>query len=51
MTDTRQVRKIFESRAKAETDLQRLQEKVQHAVENKDRVSELKILLLPAMKG
>ena len=39
MTDTRQdkVRKLFESRAKAETELQRLQEKVQDAVENKDR--------------
>ena len=31
------VRKLFESRAKAETELQRLQEKVQDAVENKDR--------------
>ena len=39
MTDTRQdkVEKLFESRAKAETELQRLQEKVQDAVENKDR--------------
>ena len=39
MTDNRQdkVRKLFESRAKAETELQRLQEKVQDAVENKDR--------------
>ena len=39
MTDTRQdkVRKLFESRAKAETELQKLQEKVQDAVENKDR--------------
>ena len=39
MTDTRKdkVRKLFESRAKAETELQRLQEKVQDAVENKDR--------------
>ena len=39
MTDTRQdkVRKLFESRAKAETELQRLLEKVQDAVENKDR--------------
>ena len=31
------VKKLFESRAKAETELQRLQEKVQDAVENKDR--------------
>ena len=31
------VRKLFESRAKAETKLQRLQGKVQDAVENKDR--------------
>ena len=39
MTDTRQdkVRKLFESRAKAETELQRLQEKNQDAMENKDR--------------
>ena len=39
MTDTRQdkVRKLFESRVKAETELQRLQEKVQDAVENNDR--------------
>ena len=39
MTDTRRdkVRKLFESRAKAESELQRLQEKVQDAVENKDR--------------
>ena len=39
MTDARQdkVKKLFESRAKAETELQRLQEKVQDAVENKDR--------------
>ena len=39
MTDTRQdkVRKLFESRAKAETELQRFQEKVQDAVQNKDR--------------
>ena len=39
MTDTRQdkVRKLFEIRAKAESELQRLQEKVQDAVENKDR--------------
>ena len=39
MTDTRQdkVRKLFESRAKAETELQRLQEKVQDAVDNKGR--------------
>ena len=39
MTDIRQdkVRKLFESRAKAETELQRLQEKVQDAVENKNR--------------
>ena len=39
MTDTRQdkVRKLFESCAKAENELQRLQEKVQDAVENKDR--------------
>ena len=31
------VRKLIESRAKAETELQRLQEKVQDAAENKDR--------------
>ena len=31
------VEKLFESRAKAETELQRLQEKIQDAVENKDR--------------
>ena len=31
------VRKGFESRAKAEIELQRLREKVQDAVENKDR--------------
>ena len=39
MTDARpdNVRKLFESRAKAETELQRLQEKVHDAVENKDR--------------
>ena len=39
MTDARQdkVKKLFESRAKAETELQRLQENVQDAVENKDR--------------
>ena len=39
MTDARQdkVKKLFESRAKAETELQRLQEKVQDAVENKNR--------------
>ena len=39
MTDTRQdkVRKLIESRANAETEFQRLQEKVQDAVENKDR--------------
>ena len=39
MTDARQdkVKKLFESRAKAETELQRMQEKVQDAVENKDR--------------
>ena len=39
MTNARpdKVRKLFESRAKAETELQRLQAKVQDAVENKDR--------------
>ena len=39
MTDTRQdkVRKLFECRGKAETELQRLQEKAKDAVENKDR--------------
>ena len=39
MTDARQdkVRQLFESRTKAETELQRLQEKVQDAVENKNR--------------
>ena len=37
MTDARphKIRKLFESRAKAETVLQRLQEKVQDVVENK----------------
>ena len=50
MTDTRQdkVRKLFESRAKAETELQRLQEKVQDAVEID--VSASRDLLLPATK-
>ena len=39
MTDTRhnKVRKIFENRAAAETELQRLQEMVLDAVENKDK--------------
>ena len=39
MTDARQdkVRKLHESRAKAETELRKLQEKVQDAVENNDR--------------
>ena len=39
MTDTKQdkVRKLFESRDKVESELQRLQKKVQDAVENKDR--------------
>ena len=39
MTDAKQdkVRKLHENRAKAETELQKLQEKVQDAVENKDR--------------
>ena len=31
------VRKLFESRSKAETDLRRTQQKVVEAVENKDR--------------
>ena len=39
MTDTRQdkVRNLFESRAKAEIELQRLQEKVLGVMENNDR--------------
>ena len=39
MTDTRQdkIRKFFESRAKAEIELQRLQEKVLGVMENNDR--------------
>ena len=39
------VRKLFESRAKAETELQRLQAKVQDAVENKDRRVRIERLL------
>ena len=31
------VQKLFESRSKAETELQRIQQKVDDAVENKDR--------------
>ena len=47
MTDARpdKVRKLFESRAKAETELQKLQEKVQDVVENKDRRARIERLL------
>ena len=47
MTDARpdKVRKLFESRSKAETELQKLQEKVQDAVENKDRRARTEKLL------